>query len=350
MSAAKLAIISLAIAYVEARFGQEGLASAAVQALSNFGAPGAAGTLSGQVPGVLLAAANPCAKLQLADDIVTQLGDDQQVLDAAIGVVAAEQNFNPFAVDTGNICADASLPATEALRGILPLFDPAVDGSDIENANSAQSVQTPFDATGISVAELAIAQGFTNFFAVDAAGNQVDLAGLTTGANAGAGNGAAAGDAANNNDAAAGNAAADDAAADDAATVGNNDACAGVVTDNGEAADDAAADDGAAADNGAVDFGTCDPTIFFAGGLGGRPDTEFTFQSNEPTIAANQQEALNPDIIVNRICDDLNNICGANDAAISACRDAQQLLKDQGLGVGDGDAVVTAFNDAILAA
>ena len=63
MSAYKLAVISIAIAYVEARFGQEGLASAAVQALSNFGNPGAAGTLSGQVPGVLLAAANPCAKV-----------------------------------------------------------------------------------------------------------------------------------------------------------------------------------------------------------------------------------------------------------------------------------------------
>ncbi|PKS09938.1 hypothetical protein jhhlp_004561 [Lomentospora prolificans] len=347
MSAYKLAVISIAIAYVEARFGQEGLASAAVQALSNFGNPGAAGTLSGQVPGVLLAAANPCAKLQLADDIVTQLGDDQQVIDAAIGLVAAEQNFNPFAVDTGNICADASLPATEALRGILPLWDPAVDGSDVENANSAQSVQTPFDATGISVAELAIQQGFTNFKAVDAAGAAVDLAGLTAGAgNAGAGN-AGAGNAGAGN-ANAGNANAGNAGND--ATVGNGDACAGVVTDNGEAADNAAADDAATADNGAVDFGTCDPTIFFAGGLGGRPDTEFTFQSNEPTIAANQQEALNPDIIVNRICDDLNNICGANDAAITACRDAQQSLKDQGLGVGDGEAVVTAFNDAILAA
>lgn len=325
----KLAIISIAIAFVEARFGQEGLASAAVQALGNFGNPGAAGTLSGQVPGVLLAAASPCAKLSLADDIVSQLGDDPQVIAAAIGVVAAEQNFNPFAVDTGNICADASLPATAALRGILPLFDPAVAGADVENANSAQSVQNPFDATGISVAELAIQQGFSNFKAVDAAGNAVDLAGLGAG-NAGAGAGAGAGNAG------AGNA--------DAGNAGNNAAAAA------DAGNNAGAGNGAAAGNGAVDFGTCDPTIFRAGGLGGRPDTEFTFQSNEPTISANQQEALNPDIIVNRICDDLNNICGANDAAIAACRDAQQLLKDQGLGVGGGDAVVTAFNDAILAA
>ncbi|CAI4219270.1 unnamed protein product [Parascedosporium putredinis] len=266
MSAMKLAIISIAIAF----------------ALGNFGNPGAAGTLSGQVPGVLLAAASPCAKLSLADDIVSQLGDDPQVIAAAIG-----------------------------------------------NANSAQSVQNPFDATGISVAELAIQQGFSNFKAVDAAGNAVDLAGLGAG-NAGAGAGAGAGNAG------AGNA--------DAGNAGNNAAAAA------DAGNNAGAGNGAAAGNGAVDFGTCDPTIFRAGGLGGRPDTEFTFQSNEPTISANQQEALNPDIIVNRICDDLNNICGANDAAIAACRDAQQLLKDQGLGVGGGDAVVTAFNDAILAA
>lgn len=47
----------------EARFGREGLVQASVQALSDFGAPGAAGTLAGQTPGVLLAGASPCAKV-----------------------------------------------------------------------------------------------------------------------------------------------------------------------------------------------------------------------------------------------------------------------------------------------
>ena len=42
------------------------------------------------------------------------------------------------------------------------------------------------------------------------------------------------------------------------------------------------------------DFGTCDPTIKFEGGLGGRPATEFTFQSQDPAIIAVQEEALNP--------------------------------------------------------
>lgn len=54
--------------------------------------------------------------------------------------------------------------------------------------------------------------------------------------------------------------------------------------------------------------------------------TEFTFQSNDAAIAAAQQEALNPNIITNRICDDLVNICGANDAAISTCLDAEAQI------------------------
>lgn len=42
------------------------------------------------------------------------------------------------------------------------------------------------------------------------------------------------------------------------------------------------------------DFGTCNPTMKFEGGLGGRPATEFTFQSQDPAIIAIQEEALNP--------------------------------------------------------
>ncbi|KAK4034867.1 hypothetical protein C8A01DRAFT_18374, partial [Parachaetomium inaequale] len=83
----------------------------------------------------------------------------------------------------------------------------------------------------------------------------------------------------------------------------------------------------------ATDFGSCDPTIQFTGGLGGRPATEFTFQSNDPAIAANQQEALNPNIITNRICDELTNICDANQAAKDLCEDAQAQI--QALGTRD---------------
>jgi len=59
----KTFIIAALAAVGQARFGREGLVQASVQALSDFGAPGAAGTLAGQTPGVLLAGASACAKV-----------------------------------------------------------------------------------------------------------------------------------------------------------------------------------------------------------------------------------------------------------------------------------------------
>lgn len=63
MSASKLALITLAIAYVEARFGQEGLIQANIAALDAFGEAGDAATLAGQTPGVLLGGAGACEKV-----------------------------------------------------------------------------------------------------------------------------------------------------------------------------------------------------------------------------------------------------------------------------------------------
>lgn len=237
---------------------------------------------------------------------MAELGDDPEVIAGAAALVAAEKNFNNFAADTGALCADPALPATEALRGILPLFDPAVEGADVQNANSAASLETPFDATGLSEAEIAIEQGFTNFIAQDATGAEVQLAGAeAVAADDAAADDAGADDAAAD-DAAADDAAADDAAADDAAA--DDASCEDANAEDDAAADDAAAEDDAAADDaddaaaeddaaaggGAADFGDCDPTLIFEGGLGGRPADEFTFQSADATIAANQQEALNP--------------------------------------------------------
>ncbi|GJD02492.1 hypothetical protein ColKHC_11317 [Colletotrichum higginsianum] len=206
MSYSKILLISALLAFAEARFGQEQTPVAAVSSLQ-AGAPGEAATLAGGIPGSLLAAANPCAKLELADKIAA-LGTGDDVLKAAKGVVAAEQNFNPFATDKPNICGDPSLPATEALRGIVPLVDPAVTGSDKENANSAASLTKPFDATGMSVAQVMMAQGFSNF--------------------------------------------------------------------------------------------------------------------------TGQQDALNPNIIINRVCDQLTNVCEANDAAKKQCKDAQAQIQASG--------------------
>lgn len=60
------------------------------------------------------------------------------------------------------ICDDATLPATKALRGIVPLVDPAVDGAAVENANSAASLKAPLKDAGLSVAGIMAANGFTN--------------------------------------------------------------------------------------------------------------------------------------------------------------------------------------------
>ena len=105
-------------------------------------------------------------QLKQADLIVSELGTDPQVISAAIGLVAAEQNFNPFVVSIPTICNDPTLPTTVALRGVVPLVDPAVGDSDVENANSATSKTSPFSNAGLSVAQVMVAQGFSNFTAV----------------------------------------------------------------------------------------------------------------------------------------------------------------------------------------
>lgn len=61
-------------------------------------------------------------------------------------------------------------------------------------------------------------------------------------------------------------------------------------------------------------------------GLNGRKATEFTFQAIDPLVNKGQQEALNPAIIMNRICDQLTNVCGANAAAKAACLKAKADL------------------------
>ncbi len=142
----KTFVITALLALAEARFGQEQAVASIVSALSSFGQPGQAATLAGATPGVLLAGANACDKLTLADKIVAQLGTDAQVIAAAAAVVAAEKNFNPFVVSIPSLCSDVKPPATPELRGIVALVDPAVIGSDVENANSATSLKTPFNA------------------------------------------------------------------------------------------------------------------------------------------------------------------------------------------------------------
>ncbi|KFY14952.1 hypothetical protein V492_02313 [Pseudogymnoascus sp. VKM F-4246] len=373
----KIALIALLVAYAEARFGQEQEPISAISAVTSGGGPGVAATLAGGAISTLLGAANPCAKLQAADEIIAKLGTGADAVAAAIGLVAAEQNFNPFATDIPSICGDPTLPATDILRGVVPLVDPAVTDSDVENANSAQSTTAPFDANGLSVAEVMINNGFTSLKAVDLTGATVDVgagggaaanagANANTGADANANAGADAGANAAATTAAAAaadtaaaacppattfvtvtmgaNAAADTAAAD-AGNNGNDNA--NNNANNGNNANnnaDAAGNGGAQASAGGFDFGTCTPTMEFVGGLGGRPATEFTFQATDAVVAKGQQEALNPNIITNRICDQLLNVCNAGESGKTACADAKAQIE----ALGTRDASTAAEWNSLL--
>ncbi|AEO68144.1 uncharacterized protein THITE_2145367 [Thermothielavioides terrestris NRRL 8126] len=346
----KFAAVAALLAVAEARFGQEGKVESIISALSNFGQPGQAATLAGATPGVLLAGANACAKLQLADQIVATLGNDPQVISAAAQLVAAEKNFNPFVVSIPSLCSDASLPATPELWGIVPLVDPAVVGSDVENANSAKSLTNPFNADGLSVADVAKANGFSNFTTQAADG--------TTGSNNNSSsNNSSSNNSSNNNSSSS--SATSAAAASSAASATAN--CGGVRTlttvvvaaptatqaasnNNNNTSSSSSGSNNATAGVqqstiAGLDFGLCVPTMKFVGGLGGRPATEFTFQAIDPKIAAIQQEALNPNIITNRICDELTNQCEANQAAKDAC--AQAKAQIQALGTRDATTAET---------
>ena len=96
--------------------------------------------------------------------------------------------------------------------------------------------------------------------------------------------------------------------------------------------------------NAAVDFGDCDPSMDFQLGREGRKADEGTFLPVDPVVAKGQQDALNPNIITNRICDQLGNVCNANDAAIDLCGQAQTLV--EGLGTKD-ETTADAFNQAL---
>ncbi|PMD55532.1 uncharacterized protein K444DRAFT_568557 [Hyaloscypha bicolor E] len=365
-------LIALLAAVAEARFGQEqgNGAIAAISALSDLGQSGQAATLAGGSIQFLLAAANPCGKLTQADQIVAELGTSDRAIAAARGLVAAEQNFNPFVVSIPSICSDPTLPATAALRGVVPLIDPAVGGQDIENANSKTSVTTPFSADGLSVAQVMVAQGFSNFTAVDLAGNKVAASTLGSSASSGTTSNNTAAVAVSSSPAAvatppaiacggttlttvtraatsAAPAATTPAAAATASTstASSGTGAAGTCTGSGSTLLCTAPSVGSGAVTNAVtgnfggfvastiaglDFGLCVPTMKFEPGLDNRATTEFTFQAQDPLCNKGQEEALNPAIIANRIHDQLTNVCGANQAAKDAAAAAQTMITNLG--------------------
>ncbi|KAB5584939.1 hypothetical protein GE09DRAFT_1068771 [Coniochaeta sp. 2T2.1] len=197
------------------------------------------------------------------------------------------------------------------------------------------------------------ANGFTNFTTqgLDGAAGAAPAAGNGNGAGAGNGNGAGNGAGAGNGN---GNGNGNDAAATPdcppAVTVTKTVAAPAVATTTAEAAAPAATSAAPLA-GGAVqqstiaglDYGLCVPTMLFAPGLNGRKATEFTFQAIDPRVSKGQQEALNPKIIMNRICDQLTNVCEANDAAKAACKQAMADLGDGPRDVTTADAWNTAL-------
>ena len=100
----------------EARFNQEQIL---IPAISNIqrGPSGVASAITGGAISDLLGAANACAKLQRGDQILAELGTGADTVAAAIGIVAAEKNFNNFVASQPTICSDPTLPKSQVLRG-----------------------------------------------------------------------------------------------------------------------------------------------------------------------------------------------------------------------------------------
>lgn len=349
-----LVYVPLFTALANARFNQEqgNGAIAAISALSNLGQPGQAATLAGGSIKFLLAAANPCGKLTQADLILTQLGTSDAAVAAARGLVAAEQNFNPFVVSVPSICSDATLPKSAELRGVVPLVDPAVVGSDVENANAETSKTTPFAADGLSVADVMANNGFTNFTAVASDGSnsgQKSSGPVQASATASATEATKVAACANNRPttlstvvkAGASATGAPQASGGTCTGSGNTMACGAPKGGSGAVQNAVTGNfDGFVASSiQGLDFGLCVPTMKFEAGLNGRADTEFTFQAVDPLVNKGQQEALNPNIITNRIHDQLTNVCGANAAAKAAAADAQ--AKISALGTRNADTAKT---------
>ena len=318
------------------------------------------------------------SQLQRADQVVSELGGGADAIAAAIGLVTAEKNTNPFANNNvQNVCGDPSLPATAELRGITPLIDPAVDVNGDAAALSASSAASPLNADGLSVFDLMSQAGLGDLIVSQTAG-----ANAAAGGNAGSNNQQANNNQNqnqansngsdqqadgnqnsnqnqnqnqsnnnNNNQQANGNG---NGNANQDANTGGNASCnagsgnnsnqnAGNSNSNQDAsdaiqgvADNSTADTGTGAAAGGAstiagaDFGQCTPTITFEGGQNGRPADEFTFQIADSLARGGQQEALNPNIITNALCNQLTNVCDANDAAKAACEDAKAQVEAAG--------------------
>lgn len=97
-----------------------------------------------------------------------------------------------------------------------------------------------------------------------------------------------------------------------------------------------------------ADFGSCTPTIDFQLGRAefNRKATEGTFFPTDPTLVAStgQSDALNPNIITTFVCNQLTNVCGANDVAKSTCASAKEAVSSL---TAKDQTTADAFNQAL---
>lgn len=120
---------------------------------------------------------------------MAELGGGADALAAAMGLVTAEKNTNPFVGgNVQNVCADKGLPATAALRGVTPLIDPDVDVNGEARQLSERSRRSPLQAEGLSVFEVMQREGLGGLVVAQGAGGAVSRGGNGQGNNGNGGN------------------------------------------------------------------------------------------------------------------------------------------------------------------
>ncbi|KAJ3199946.1 hypothetical protein HDU67_002398 [Dinochytrium kinnereticum] len=135
--------------FVEARFQDQGRTvqlgrkiAAAVQAGNCINSGDASLGFGGREIGLLNGGGNACGKLELADRVVAAAkkscaGSETSrrlIIEAAMDLVAAEKNFNPFTSNKDQVCLEEGFPASEELKGIIQFVDPRTSGPNNRDA------------------------------------------------------------------------------------------------------------------------------------------------------------------------------------------------------------------------
>ncbi|KAJ1568831.1 hypothetical protein HK096_005155 [Nowakowskiella sp. JEL0078] len=317
-----LAILQLASsAPLEARrFGQEqnvGL-GAKISAVSSGCPSNGDGSLgfSGSEIKFLLAAADPCGKLTLADQVVAKAktcptGPKEKIISIAMELVAAEKNFNPFNTLLDSVCLTSNLPASVELQGILQKVDPRTTAPNNNDA-ALQKRAAALNAKAASVLAAAKAAGkgpgsggksMADLLAANGFADIQNFKGTATGGNTNTGTG------------------------------GNTGAVATQTTES--VAAQATATAAAAGSGAASSLGTCSAAAAqLVVKLGADPEGEraqevrfITGGFKVDPIFGGQGSALNGGIVANFICDRLGDQCKAPASTVTACRAAQKKVE-----------------------